>query len=486
MLKYLPNMLACHISILNDCQGPSNTITEGEAASNLAIGEAFRIIRRGQADVMVTGGADSKIHPLSFVRMKLNGLYNPLGRRPGRRLPPVRRPPLRRRPGRGGRHPDPRGATSTPGAAGRDLRRDPRLRLGLRRQARRRPRPRGPRHRAGRPRRPPRRRPRPGRARPRQRPRARRPSSRDLAEARAYAPALRPATVPVVGLKGYTGNTASGCGAVELIASLLAVHAGLLPATLNCDEPDPEIDLDVVRGGAAAARQPVLPERQLHPIRPGRGPGRPRRRPGGCADRPDRLPTAARDRPRRRPTLPEDLIHESSRRRHRDGHGDPRGPRPGVELEGPARGQERRRPDLAVRRPHASRPRSPPRSRTSAWPTTSPTPTAGPSTRRNTKFALAAAHDGDRRLRPATTASASTPAASASTSARARGSRTSPGSSTSSTAPASGTNRVDTAEFVRQGVDQLHPIHEAEQEPGTPAAPPGQLLRRPGARTPAA
>ena len=32
LLKYLPNMLACHISILLDCQGPSNTITEAEAA----------------------------------------------------------------------------------------------------------------------------------------------------------------------------------------------------------------------------------------------------------------------------------------------------------------------------------------------------------------------------------------------------------------------------------------------------------------------
>ena len=71
LLKYLPNMLACHISILLDCQGPSNTITEAEAASNVAIGEAARIIAKGRADVMITGGADSKIHPLSLVRMSL-------------------------------------------------------------------------------------------------------------------------------------------------------------------------------------------------------------------------------------------------------------------------------------------------------------------------------------------------------------------------------------------------------------------------------
>ncbi len=71
LLKYLPNMLACHISILIDCQGPSNTITEADASANLAIAEAARIIGRGRADVMITGGADSKIHPLSMVRMGL-------------------------------------------------------------------------------------------------------------------------------------------------------------------------------------------------------------------------------------------------------------------------------------------------------------------------------------------------------------------------------------------------------------------------------
>ncbi len=71
LLKYLPNMLACHISIMMDCQGPSNTITEADASSNLAIAEAARVIARGKADVMITGGADSKIHPLSVVRMAL-------------------------------------------------------------------------------------------------------------------------------------------------------------------------------------------------------------------------------------------------------------------------------------------------------------------------------------------------------------------------------------------------------------------------------
>ena len=40
-------------------------------------------------------------------------------------------------------------------------------------------------------------------------------------------------------LKGYIGNLASGCGAVELIASLIGVNRGEIPPTLNCDELDP-------------------------------------------------------------------------------------------------------------------------------------------------------------------------------------------------------------------------------------------------------
>ncbi|MFO0864289.1 MAG: beta-ketoacyl-[acyl-carrier-protein] synthase family protein [Gemmataceae bacterium] len=71
MLKYLPNMQACHISILHDAQGPNNSITESDVAALMAMGEACRIIRRDQADFMITGGTDSKINPLSFVRQTL-------------------------------------------------------------------------------------------------------------------------------------------------------------------------------------------------------------------------------------------------------------------------------------------------------------------------------------------------------------------------------------------------------------------------------
>jgi 3-oxoacyl-[acyl-carrier-protein] synthase II len=76
LLKFLPNMLACHVTIVHDAQAPSNTITCAEAASHLAIGEAFRTIARGDADVCICGGAESKINPMAIARPSLWGRLN--------------------------------------------------------------------------------------------------------------------------------------------------------------------------------------------------------------------------------------------------------------------------------------------------------------------------------------------------------------------------------------------------------------------------
>ena len=59
-----PNMAAGHIAVQFNAAGPGfNTLTAC-AASTQAIGEASRIIRRGDADVMIAGGTHSMIHPL--------------------------------------------------------------------------------------------------------------------------------------------------------------------------------------------------------------------------------------------------------------------------------------------------------------------------------------------------------------------------------------------------------------------------------------
>ena len=64
LLKHLPNMLSSHIAILHDAQGPCNTITTACAAGTQAIGEAARLIARGDADLMFAGGSDSRLEPL--------------------------------------------------------------------------------------------------------------------------------------------------------------------------------------------------------------------------------------------------------------------------------------------------------------------------------------------------------------------------------------------------------------------------------------
>ena len=59
-----PNCAAGHIACRFNAQGPNvNTLTAC-AASTQALGEAASLIRRGDADVMISGGAHSMIHPL--------------------------------------------------------------------------------------------------------------------------------------------------------------------------------------------------------------------------------------------------------------------------------------------------------------------------------------------------------------------------------------------------------------------------------------
>ncbi len=64
LLKHLPNMVAAHISMAVNAQGPNNTVVTACVAGTQAIGEAFRLIRHGEADIMLAGGADSRIDPL--------------------------------------------------------------------------------------------------------------------------------------------------------------------------------------------------------------------------------------------------------------------------------------------------------------------------------------------------------------------------------------------------------------------------------------
>jgi 3-oxoacyl-[acyl-carrier-protein] synthase II len=73
LLKYLPNMLACHVTIIHGLEGPSNTIMGAEASAILSIGESTRVIERGSADMCFTGGAESRLNPLGLLRWDYSG-----------------------------------------------------------------------------------------------------------------------------------------------------------------------------------------------------------------------------------------------------------------------------------------------------------------------------------------------------------------------------------------------------------------------------
>ncbi|GIW88905.1 MAG: 3-oxoacyl-[acyl-carrier-protein] synthase 2 [Isosphaeraceae bacterium] len=257
LLKYLPNMLACHISIIWDCQGPSNSITEAESASSVALGEARRILERGRADVMISGGADSKIHPLSLVRMALFDQGSRWEGDPAEACRPFDRRRTGWVPGEGAgivileraEHAERRGARiygevigfgsgcdAVPGGGmdpeGRGI--EVAVRAALRDAGLE-----------------------PGQVGHVNAHGAATVAS-DQAEARAYARIFGPRGVPVTGLKGALGNTASGSGAIELIGSLLCLARGQIPPTRNCTDPDPALELDVVTGSPRATDNPIF------------------------------------------------------------------------------------------------------------------------------------------------------------------------------------------------------------------------------------
>src|SRR5208337_2461501 len=62
------------------------------------------------------------------------------------------------------------------------------------------------------------------------------------------------ASTPISSNKSMLGHTLTAAGAIEAAFSLLAIHAGILPPTINYDHPDPEIPLDVVPNQSREAK----------------------------------------------------------------------------------------------------------------------------------------------------------------------------------------------------------------------------------------
>jgi 3-oxoacyl-[acyl-carrier-protein] synthase II len=241
MLKYLPNMPACHIGIRYDARGPNNTISLGEVSSMLAIAEAADVIRRGHADVMIAGGTGSRLNVTDFVwhggmRLGTNGKLPPTG---------VSRPFDADRCGmvngegaaefvlESREHAEKRGTRIIARVAGTASRyersaegqtpsgdsiaRAIRAALALA----------------------------DAKADDVGHVNAHGLSTRedDAAEAKAIREVL--GDVPVTALKSYFGNLGPGSGMVELALSLIAVSHGVVPPTLNYESPDPECPVNV-------------------------------------------------------------------------------------------------------------------------------------------------------------------------------------------------------------------------------------------------
>ena len=258
LLKYLPNMPACHIGIAADARGPNNSITLDEAAGNLALGEASRIILRGSADVMIAGTTGTRFHPTKSMHASLWDTLATSPEAPEQRCRPFDLDRTGQVVGEGAcafileeeSHAKQRGAVVLGSVLGAGSS------CAVNREGR-------PNHRRS----------LANAIRSALTDAGLRPDEighinanglgspvEDIEEARAIHDVFAEAAeqVPVTALKSYFGNSGSGCGTLELAGSVLGLRHGVVPATLNFETPDPECPLNVVHGRPLAVSNRVV------------------------------------------------------------------------------------------------------------------------------------------------------------------------------------------------------------------------------------
>ncbi|MEN6366551.1 MAG: beta-ketoacyl-[acyl-carrier-protein] synthase family protein [Thermoguttaceae bacterium] len=253
MLKYLPNMPACHIGIAQDARGPNNTLTLGDVSTLGAISEAARTIDRGQADVMIAGGTGSRIHAALYARNQIFGQSQRDGDPAAASRPfDADRDGVVQGEGAGAlilesrRHADARGVAPLarllgfagafePRADGQPLRGDA-IRRALATALKN----------AG-----------------------RTPEQvgcvvahgtsavhGDRIESQAIHEVL--GDVPVTAPKSFFGYLSAASGALESVLAVLTLQQGAIPPTLNYATPDPQCPIRVVHGGVDPLERPVV------------------------------------------------------------------------------------------------------------------------------------------------------------------------------------------------------------------------------------
>ncbi len=249
-----PNMPAGHLAGMFDAQGPNFNCLTACAASSQAIGEATELVRRGDADVMLSGGTHSMIHPFGVTGFNLLTALSTRNDEPTRASRPFDRDrdgfvigegaamvvleELEHAKKRGAKihgeligygstadayritdtHPDGRGASSCIKLALADAG------VGL----------------------------------------------NDIGYINAHGTSTsvndrvetlaikhvfgqQAYKIPVSSTKSMMGHLIAAAGATELIVCLLAIRDGVLPPTINYEEPDPDCDLDYVPNKAREA-----------------------------------------------------------------------------------------------------------------------------------------------------------------------------------------------------------------------------------------
>lgn len=241
MLKYLPNMVACHVGIAYDGRGPNNTIVQGEASSLLALIEAIEVVRRGHADVMIVGGTGTRLMVSPLVNRTFANLSHRNGDPEGASRPfDARRDGMVNGEGaaafiiESSEHAQKRGAevlcrvvssgNSFEDASAGSMKSGSGLQLAMTTALCR------------------------GELTPDQIGHVNADGmsmvNADAVEAQAIYEVL--GDVPVMAPKSYFGNLGAGAGAVELAVSVLAISRGEVPVTLNYEQPDPACPVNVV------------------------------------------------------------------------------------------------------------------------------------------------------------------------------------------------------------------------------------------------